>query len=85
MSLQLLFVIDRVLRFYEVLIIVWALMSWFPMRGILYDIHRVLSSVVEPYVGVFRRFIPPLGGFDFSPMIAIVVVEVVRYGLLSLG
>ena len=37
-----------------------------------------LRDVSEPYLGVFRRFIPPLGAFDFSPMIAIIVLYIVQ-------
>ena len=81
MSIAVLGIIGRVLYFYEILIIVYVLMSWFPTRGILYDIYGVLGSVVEPYVGIFRRFIPPLGGLDFSPFVAILVIQVVIYAL----
>lgn len=63
-------------RFYLFLIVVYVLMSWLPMRGIVYDIHRVLASVVEPYLGVFRRFIPPLGMVDISPLVAVVVLNI---------
>ena len=81
MNIAVLGIIGRVLYFYEILIIVYVLMSWFPTRGILYDIYGVLGSVVEPYVGIFRRFIPPLGGLDFSPFVAILVIQVVIYAL----
>ena len=81
MSLQFLQIIAGVINFYEVLVFVYVLMSWFPMRGMLYDVYGVIGSVVEPYVGVFRRFIPPLGGLDFSPWAAILVLEVVRNAL----
>jgi YggT family protein len=37
-----------------------------------------LRDVAEPYLKVFRRFIPPIGAFDFSPMIAIIVLYIVR-------
>jgi YggT family protein len=37
-----------------------------------------LRDVSEPYLRVFRRFIPPMGAFDLSPMIAIIVLYVVR-------
>jgi YggT family protein len=37
-----------------------------------------LRDVVEPYLRLFRRFIPPLGMFDFSPIIAIFVLYIVR-------
>jgi YggT family protein len=33
-----------------------------------------LRDVSEPYLGLFRRFIPPIGMFDLSPMIAIFVL-----------
>ena len=33
-----------------------------------------LRDVCEPYLRIFRRFIPPIGMFDFSPMIAIIVL-----------
>jgi uncharacterized protein YggT (Ycf19 family) len=37
-----------------------------------------LRDVSEPYLRVFRRFIPPIGMLDLSPMIAIIVLYVVR-------
>jgi YggT family protein len=36
-----------------------------------------LRDVCEPYLRIFRRFIPTIGMFDFSPMIAIIVLYVV--------
>lgn len=37
-----------------------------------------LRDVSEPYLRLFRRFIPPLGAVDLSPMIAIIVLYIVR-------
>ena len=37
-----------------------------------------LRDVSEPYLRLFRRFIPPLGAFDLSPMIAIIVLYIVQ-------
>jgi len=42
-----------------------------------------LRDVCEPYLRVFRRFIPPLGMFDLSPMIAIFVLYIVRTLVVS--
>jgi len=36
-----------------------------------------LRQVVEPYLAIFRRFIPPLGPLDLSPIIAIILVQIV--------
>ena len=77
-------IILDVVRFYEVLIFIYVLMSWFPIRGIFYDIYRMLGSLAEPYIGIFRRFIPPMGGLDFSPFVAILVLEFVRVALARL-
>ncbi len=37
-----------------------------------------LRDVVEPYLRIFRRFAPRLGGFDFSPMLAIIALYIVN-------
>ena len=37
-----------------------------------------LRDVCDPYLGLFRRFIPPIGMFDLSPMVAIIVLYFVR-------
>ena len=80
-------VVTGVVQFYVIIIIVYVLMSWLPMNGgIVYDVYSVLGSLVEPYLGIFRRFIPPLGGMDISPIVAIILLQVlgnVLAGMLS--
>jgi uncharacterized protein YggT (Ycf19 family) len=83
-SFQIANVIQAVGRFYGFLILAYVLMSWFPMRGILYDINRVLASLVEPYLSIFRRFIPPMGGLDLSPIVAYIVLQFIVYALTML-
>jgi len=39
---------------------------------------KFLRDVSEPYLGLFRRFIPPIGMFDLSPMIGIILLYFVR-------
>ncbi|HSD80045.1 MAG TPA: YggT family protein [Solirubrobacteraceae bacterium] len=36
-----------------------------------------LRDVCEPYLGLFRRFIPAVGPLDFSPIVAILVLQIV--------
>lgn len=40
-----------------------------------------LRDVCEPYLGLFRRFIPPIGPIDVSPIVAILLLQIVG-GLL---
>ena len=43
-----------------------------------------LRDVSEPYLSIFRRFIPPLGPLDLSPMVAIIVLVLVGNVVSSL-
>ena len=43
-----------------------------------------LRQVCEPYLRFFRRFIPPLGPLDMSPIVAILVLYVVGGIVVSL-
>ena len=36
-----------------------------------------LRDVCEPYLRIFRRVIPQFGPFDFSPIVAVLVLQIV--------
>jgi YggT family protein len=46
-------------------------------------VMNFLRDVSEPYLRLFRRIIPPLGAFDLSPMIAIIVLYILRTILVN--
>ena len=62
---------------YCMIIFVYVMMSWLPTdRGLLADIYHVLGKVCDPYLNLFRRFIPPIGGMvDVSPIVALLVLQ----------
>lgn len=79
-------VLDLALGVYWWLIIAEVLLSWVP-RGpgeprLLADARRVIRALTEPYLGIFRKFIPVLGtggvGIDLSPLVGLIVLSVVR-------
>jgi uncharacterized protein YggT (Ycf19 family) len=43
-----------------------------------------LRDVCEPYLRIFRRFIPPIGALDLSPVIGILVLNFVGAIIVSL-
>jgi YggT family protein len=70
---------------YMILIFVRILLSWIPRM----PYNRALSTVVgfihevtDPYLNVFRRFLPPVGGggfaLDLSPIVAIIVLLIAQ-------
>ena len=77
--------IARFLDIYMILLIVRILLSWFPTINWVDPPFSILSQLTDPYLNVFRSFIPPLGGIDFSPILAIFLLQVVSRLLLSLG
>jgi YggT family protein len=47
-------------------------------------ILNFLRDVSEPYLRLFRRFIPTVGMFDFSPIVAILVLYILRAVITNL-
>jgi YggT family protein len=68
---------------YRWLIIGYILLSWFPNARDS-SIGNLLSKVVEPYLAIFRRFIPPLGMIDLSPIVALIALFFVEQGVRQL-
>lgn len=68
-------IVNSLLYFYSLLILVYVIMSWFRPTGFLWEVFQVIGSVVEPYIGLFRRFMPNTGMIDFSPLVAILVLQ----------
>jgi uncharacterized protein YggT (Ycf19 family) len=60
--------------------------SWvrLPYRPWLNRVQRFLYDVCDPYLRIFRRFVPPLGPLDLSPMVAIFTLLIVSNVLTSL-
>ena len=59
------------------ILFVYVLMSWIPQNtGIVGDIDTILGKLCDPYLDLFRRFIPPIGGMvDISPIVALLVLQ----------
>jgi uncharacterized protein YggT (Ycf19 family) len=75
--------VRALIEVYVILIIAYILMTLFLQFGgrIPYSrwsraIMDFLSQTVEPYLNLFRRFIPPLGPIDISPIVAILVLQI---------
>ncbi len=79
-------IVDSLINFYNILIIVYCLLTWIPMNpnGLLADIGAVLDGIVGPYLNFFRRIMPPMGGIDFSPVIAVLALTFIERLLVYL-
>lgn len=64
------------------MIFVRCLLTWFP--GLNWDnpILKALRSAVDLYLDLFRKFIPPVGPFDLSPIVASFVLIFLRNAVI---
>lgn len=75
---------DKLFYLYFVLIILYCFMSFFPNIDRNSGFAGGLTAIVEPYLAIFRKFIPPVGGLDFSPIIAILALQLIQWLVCSL-
>ncbi len=65
---------------YSIVIFVYVLMSWIPHdSGVVGDVYRILGMICDPFLDLFKRLIPPIGGvLDITPIIALVVLQLIE-------
>lgn len=61
---------------YLILIFVRILLSWFPNVDWSNPFFSILSQLTDPYLNIFRSIIPPIGGIDLSPILGILLLQV---------
>ena len=64
---------------YTTVILIYVFMSWLPMNSrIIADVYHVLGKICDPFLDLFKRFIPPIGGVvDVTPILALLVLQFV--------
>lgn len=65
------------INIYSTLLIVRVLLTWFPNINWYNQPFAALSQITDPYLNIFRNIIPPLGGMDFSPILAFLVLNII--------
>ena len=85
------FIVDSLLGLMIAAIIIAAVLSWLVAFDVInlrnrfvYNVSRFLDAVTRPVLAPFQRFIPPLGGVDISPVVAIIVLQAAKIYLLPL-
>jgi YggT family protein len=76
---------------YVILIFIRILLSWIPRlpyNPVLRSVVQFVHDVTDPYLRLFRRILPPLGGggfaIDLSPIIAIIVLYIAQIVIVNL-
>lgn len=74
--------IDFVLLLYIVLILVRVVISFIGADSY-HPVVPLVHQLTEPLMKPFRRWIPPMGGLDFSPMVVLLVIAIARVLIAS--
>lgn len=82
-------IVDSLLGLLEIAVIVNAVVSWLVAFQVINMRNQAARSFVilldrltRPFLAPFRRFIPPIGGLDITPVLLIIVIQAVRDPLL---
>ncbi len=70
-------IVDGLFTCYLLMLIVRVIGSWFAELQT-FTIYRFICFYTDPYLNFFRRFIPPLGMLDISPIVAFFALQLLE-------
>ncbi|WP_372237337.1 MULTISPECIES: YggT family protein [Paenibacillus] len=75
--------VNTLIEIYTYMLIAYVLLSWLPSAKESF-IGEILGKLCEPYLSIFRRFIPPIAGvIDISPIVALIALRFVGQGIAA--
>ena len=72
--------INIISQFLIILVIVKVILSYF--MDPYHPVRRTIDNLVEPFLAPIRRVVPLIGMFDFSPLILIILVQILSSVLI---
>lgn len=71
----------RAIDVYRFILIIYFLMSWLP-GAYQSNLGRILYRISEPYIGFFRRFVPPIGFISLAGLVGLLALQFIQSGLV---
>lgn len=70
--------VNNIFNLYFFLIILRIFLTWIP--NVQWDNQpwKTIREITDIYLNLFRRIIPPFNGLDFSPIVALIVLQIVQ-------
>lgn len=83
-----LYLILTLLDLYEWIVIIWIIVSWLVHFQIINTYHPFVNKLnyflyrlTEPVLVHIRKWVPPIGGLDISPIVLFILLNFVQYTL----
>ena len=70
-------ILRQIIDLYSLIVFVAVVMSWMQLPPS-NPIAQVVHALTEPVLGPLRRALPSMGGLDFSPMVLLVGLQMLR-------
>jgi YggT family protein len=74
---QIYYVADKLFQFLYIALMIRILLSWVPHNPY-HPLVEFLYKITNPLLDPFRRLIPPIAGFDLTPIFAFVALGVIK-------
>ena len=75
------FLLYQLLDLYSLIVLVAVIASWVQLSPH-NPLGRIVYGLTEPLLQPIRRILPPMGGLDFSPLVLLLLVQLVKRMLL---
>ena len=76
--------LGNILQLYFLIIIVRCFLTWLPNIDWEKPFFKFIAVATDIFLAPFRRIIPPMGGLDFSPIIAILAFQFIANTIVSM-
>jgi YggT family protein len=83
---------DQLITLFIYVIFISVVMSWLLSFGVVnlrnplvHGLNDLCNRITDPFLKPIRRFLPPIGGLDLSPLILLLLVYAIRMYLAKLG
>ncbi len=77
------YIIDWVYRILVLLLLARAVISFLPLDRY-HPVVIWLYRLTEPLLAPIRRYLPPMGGLDLSPIVLLILLAILRSVLIAL-
>ncbi|MCC7129463.1 MAG: YggT family protein [Anaerolineae bacterium] len=68
-------IIHRVIQVFILVVVAQAILSFF--MDPFHPIRRTIDRIVDPFLAPIRRFLPPIANLDFSPIVLIILLQLI--------
>lgn len=76
--------VDLLVTVLTIAIFARIILSWLPIGGTNHPIVALVYQITEPVLAPLRRIVPRMGMFDFTPMVAIIFLGLIRWAIAQI-